>query len=269
VKKTVYLLLITAITAGLASCSKHSNSSVNGKTYVIVPGAWSAPYAWANVKTDLENAGNKVIVIQLPGHGTDQTAPQSLTLDIYKNFVINVIDSIGGKVILVGHSFGGVIISDVAESIPAKIEKLVYLAAFVPLSGQSGLALASTDTTSLLGANLVPSEDGYTLGVVQNEIVPSFIQDGTTAEQNLVLTNFKAEPTIPLTNSVTLTSANYGSVPKAYIKTLMDHAITPTLQARMLAATPAFLSVLAINTSHSPFLVKPDSVAILLTVAAN
>lgn len=268
-KRTIYLLLITAITAGLASCSKHIHSSVNEKTYVIVPGAWSAPYAWANVKTDLETAGNKVVVIQLPGHGTDQTVPQGLTLDVYKNFVINTIDSIGGRVILVGHSFGGVIISDVAESIPSKIEKLVYIAAFVPLSGQSGLALASADTTSVLGANLVPSEDGSTLGVVQNEIVPSFIQDGTTAEQNLLLTNFKEEPTTPLTNPVTLTAANYGSVPKVYIKTLMDHAITPTLQGQMLAATPAFSSILAINTSHSPFLVKPDSVAALLTLAAN
>jgi pimeloyl-ACP methyl ester carboxylesterase len=268
-KKTIYLLLMTAITCGMASCSKHNKSSFGAKTYVIVPGAWSAPYAWGSVKTDLENAGNKVVVIQLPGHGTDQTPPQGLTLDTYKNIVINTIDSIGGKVILVGHSFGGVIISDVAESIPSKIEKLVYIAAFVPVSGQSALALASTDTTSVLGANLVPSEDGLTLGVVQNEIVPSFIQDGTTAEQNLVLANFRAEPLIPLTDSVSLTTANYGSVSKVYIKTLMDHAITPTLQGRMLAATPTFSSILAINTSHSAFLVMPDSVAALLAAAAN
>jgi pimeloyl-ACP methyl ester carboxylesterase len=269
VKKTIFLLLIVAITGGMISCSKHDKSPINAKTYVIVPGAWSAPYAWASVKTSLENSGNKVVVVQLPGHGTDQTPPQGLTLDVYKKLVINIIDSIGGKVILVGHSFGGVIISDVAESIPSKIEKLVYIAAFVPLSGQSCLALASTDTTSILGANLVPSEDGLTLGVVQNEIVPSFILDGTTAEQNLVLANFKAEPTIPLTDSVSLTAANYGSVPKVYIKTLMDHAVTPILQNRMLAATPAFSAVLAINTSHCPFLVKPDSVSILLTAAAN
>src|ERR1700744_5080196 len=182
----------------------------------------------------------------MPGHGTDQTPVLRLKFDVYKNVVINTIDSLGGKVILVGHSFGGVIISDVAESIPSKIEKLVYIAGFVPLSGQSCLALARTDTTSVLGASLVPSEDGLPLGVVQNEIVPSFIQDGTTAEQNLVLANFRAEPTVPLTNPVTLTAANYGSVPKAYIRTLMDHAITPTLQARMLAATPAFSTILAI-----------------------
>jgi len=269
VKKTIFLLLITAITGGLISCSKHDKSSINVKTYIIVPGAWSAPYAWDHVKTSLENAGNKVIVVQLPGHGADQTPPQGLTLDVYKNFVIRTIDSLGGKVVLVGHSFGGVVISDVAESIPLKIEKLVYIAAFVPLSGQSCLALATTDTTSVLGNGLVPSADGLTLGVVQNEIVPSFIQDGTTDEQNLVLANFKAEPLIPLTNPVSLTTANYGSVPKIYIKTLMDHAVTPILQNRMLAATPSFSSVLSINTGHSPFLVKPDSVAILLTAAAN
>jgi pimeloyl-ACP methyl ester carboxylesterase len=268
-KKIIITLLIAAVTGGLLSCSKHDISSVNTKTYVIVPGAWSAPYAWAQVKTSLENSGNKVIVVQLPGHGTDQMAPQSLTLDIYKNVVISTIDSIGGKVILVGHSFGGVVISDVAESIPSKIEKLVYVGAFVPLSGQSCLALASTDSTSVLGANLVPSADGATLGVVQDEIINSFIQDGTTDEQNLLLTNYRAEPLIPLTNNVNLTAANYGSVPKIYIKTLQDHAVTPVLQNRMLAATPGFSSILAINTSHCPFLVKPDSLAMLLTSAAN
>lgn len=74
--------------------------------------------------------------------------------DAWQTVVINTIDSIGGRVILVGHSVGGLIISDVAESIPSKIEKLVYIAAFVPLPWQSGLARASPDTSSVLVANL-------------------------------------------------------------------------------------------------------------------
>lgn len=243
------------------SCAK-SHTGTAPKTFVIVPGAWSGPYAWDNVKADLEKSGNKVVVVQLPGHGSDTTAPQNLTLDVYRDKVISSIDSVGGQVILVGHSLGGAIISAVADSVPSKIEKLVYVAGFVPLTGQSALALASTDTASVLGANLVPS--GATLGVVSDEIINSFIQDGTTDEQNLVLSNYRVEPAIPLTNPVTLTAAGYGSVSKVYIKTLMDHAITPALQNRMLAATPDFSAVYQLNTSHSPFLVKPDSVALLL-----
>jgi pimeloyl-ACP methyl ester carboxylesterase len=183
--------------------------------------------------------------------------------------VVSVIDSIGGQVILVGHSLGGAIISEVAEEVPSKIQKLIYVAGFIPLTGQSVLALASTDTASVLGASLVPSANQLTLDVVANEIINSFIQDGTEAEQSLVLANYKAEPAIPLTDTLTLTAANYGSVNKFYIKTLMDHAITPTLQNRMLAATPGFSAIYQINTSHSPFLVKPDSVALLLANIAK
>ena len=261
-KKLIFPLLLFAA----LSCTK-SHTGTAPKTFVIVPGAWSGPYAWDNVKADLEKSGNKVVVVQLPGHGSDTTAPQNLTLDVYRDKVISTIDSVGGTVILVGHSLGGAIISAVADSVPSKIEKLVYVAGFVPLTGQSALALASTDTASILGANLVPS--GATLGVVSDEIINSFIQDGTTDEQNLVLSNYRAEPAIPLTNPVTLTAAGYGSVPKVYIKTLMDHAITPALQNRMLAATPDFSAVYQLNTSHSPFLVKPDSVALLLTNIAK
>jgi len=261
---------MAAIFTAVVSCTKsHTGTGTAAKTFVIVPGAWSGPYAWDSVQAILEKSGNKVVVVQLPGHGSDSTAAQNLTLSVYRDKVISVIDSVGGQVILVGHSLGGAIISEVAEEVPSKIEKLVYVAGFVPLTGQSVLALASTDTASVLGASLVPSADGLTFGVVSDEIVNSFIQDGTENEQSLVLANYRAEPAIPLTNDVTLTVANYGSVAKVYIKTLMDHAITPTMQNRMLAATPGFSAIYQLNTSHSPFLVKPDSVALLLTNIAH
>jgi pimeloyl-ACP methyl ester carboxylesterase len=271
-KKIIFSLLTVVITAAVLSCSKGHpgpGAAANPKTFVIVPGAWSGPYAWDSVKASLEKTGNKVVIVQLPGHGSDSTPPQNLTLDVYRDKVISVIDSIGGQVILVGHSLGGAIISEVAEKAPSKIEKLVYVAGFIPLTGQSVLALASTDTASVLGSSLRPSADNLTLAVLSDQIINSFILDGTEQEQNLVLANYRVEPAIPLTNAVTLTAANYGSVTKVYIKTLMDHAITPTLQNRMLAATPRFSAVYQLNTSHSPFLVKPDSVAILLTKIAN
>lgn len=269
-KRMIIPLLIATLAVAVFSCTrKHPGGAAAAKTFVIVPGAWSGPYAWNDVRTNLETAGQRVVVVQLPGHGSDSTQPQNLTLNSYRDKVVRVIDSLGGQVILVGHSLGGAIISAVAEEVPLKIKKLIYVAGFVPLTGQSVLALASTDTASVLGANLVPSVDHLTLGVVQGQIVNSFIQDGTTVEQNLTLANFRAEPAIPLTDSVILTGANYGSVDKVYIRTLMDHAITPTLQTRMLAATPAFSTVYQLNTGHSPFLVKPDSLAMLLTSIAN
>ncbi len=258
--------MLAASLAVLFSCTKNNDNPIASaaKTYVIVPGAWQAPYAWQFVKANLEKSGNHVIVIELPGHGADQTLPQTLTMDVYRDKVISAINGISGKVILVGHSLGGVVISEVAEKIPARIEKLIYIAAYVPLAGQSLLDLASTDTTSVLGQSLRPSVDMLTLDVLRDKIIDSFIGDGSTEIQNLVLSNFRVEPAIPFGNKVTLTEANYGSVPKFYIKTLQDHAVTPKLQIRMIAAS-GLKSIYQLNTSHSPFLSKPDSVAILLT----
>ena len=263
-QKILLQSILLSVLFTLFSCGGDDDPTVVKKNYIIVPGAWSAPYAWADVKASLEKSGHTVTVVQLPGHGSDQTAPQNVTMDIYRDAVIDAMNTVSGKVVLVGHSMGGVVISAVAEKVPAKIEKLVYVAAFVPLSGQSMLDLALTDTTSVTGHHLVLSEDNLTIDVEHDQIIDGFIQDGTSDEKNLVLSNYKTEPTIPLGDKVTLTAANYGSVAKVYIKTSIDQTVTPRLQKRMLAATPAFEATYHLNTSHSPFLVKPDSVVILL-----
>jgi pimeloyl-ACP methyl ester carboxylesterase len=260
------LLFVATVTLLLSSCSKKDVKPA-AKNYVLVHGAWQAPYVWDSVKTLLVNEGNNVTVVQLPGHGSDQTDPSTISLNLYTTTVLNAMSQIPGKVILVGHSLGGMIISSVAEQAPSKIEKLVYLAGYLPASGQSLFGLAQTDPDSELGQPnaLIFSSDGLTVDVAHNDIVSTFIQDGTPRVQNLVLQNYRAEPSIPLNQTVTLTAANFGSVNKVYIKTLMDNAVSPYLQNKMIAAAPGVSAVYQINTSHSAHLAKPDSVAILLT----
>ncbi len=259
-------LLAVLITIVLYSCSKDNNHNPQtGKTYVIVPGAWQAPYAWLNVQAELEQGGNKVIVVQLPGHGTDTTSAQYTSLNLYRDKVIAAVNSVNGKVILVGHSLGGAVISAVAEAIPAKVDRLIYLAAFLPANGQSVYGLASTDTSSLLVKTILQS--GYSLILTQNKIASIFIQDGTTDEKNLVVSNYRAEPALPFQDKVTLTAANYGSVSKYYIHTILDQAVTFKLQKSMVVGA-GIKKEYSLTTSHSPFLSKPDSVTILLTKIA-
>jgi len=259
------LLLVTTAIVLFSSCSKKNDEIKPAKNYVLVHGAWQAPYVWDAVKTSLINAGNNVTVVALPGHGSDNTVPSALTLDVYRDKVTEAISKMNGKVILVGHSLGGMIISSVAEQNPTKIAKLVYIAAYLPTSGQSLLDLANTDAGSLLGAPgiLIQNANG-TLDVKQDQIANVFIQDGSAQIQNLVLQNYRPEPAIPFTNPVTLTAANFGSVEKVYIKTLQDHVVSPSLQDRMINAGDV-KTVYQLNTGHTPFLSKPDSVAALLT----
>ncbi|MEI9810260.1 MAG: alpha/beta fold hydrolase [Bacteroidota bacterium] len=220
-------------------------------TYVLVHGAWQAPYVWDNVRAILEQKGNKVIVVELPGHGTDNTMPQTLNLDVYRDKVIAAFSTVVDDVILVGHSMGGMVITHVAEKIPLKIKKLVYIGAFLPSSGQALTDLAFSDPYSKLGPSLIPSADQLTLDVNSDNLTDLFINDGTEADKEKVVANYRPEPAIPFADKVTSTDENFGSVEKVYIKTLRDIVISPALQERMIA-TAAIKTVYEINSSHSP-----------------
>lgn len=269
-KKAIMSLLSASITlSGFSSCEKDNDfANAASQTYVLVHGAWQAPYVWEAVKNNLEHAGNKVVVVELPGHGKDTTAAYTLSMDVYRDKVIDAISKVDGKVILVGHSMGGVVVTSVAEKIPAKIEKLVYIGAFVPTNNQSLAELSTTDPDSKLGPSLTHSADQLTLNVDKNNLIHLFIGDGSAAAKEEVLLNYRPEPAIPFGGKVTLTSENFGSVKKVYIKTLQDIVISPVLQDKMIAAAN-IKEIYSLNTSHSPFLSQPNSVAALLLTLAK
>ena len=261
-KKSISTLLSAAI-AITSLASENPTDESKSQTYVLVHGAWQAPYVWDAVKADLINKGNKVIVVELPGHGSDNTATYTLSLDVYRDKVIDAILKEEDKVILVGHSMGGMVITHVAEKIPSKISTLVYIGAFLPASGQALTDLAFSDPDSKLGPLLISSADQLTLDVKRDSLTSLFINDGAEAEKEKVLTNYRTEPAIPFTNKVTLTNEHFGAVQKVYIKTLQDIVISPSLQDRMIAAA-GIKTIYEVNTSHSPFLSQPHAVSALL-----
>lgn len=269
-KKTVVSLLSLAAVLAIAAGCNNSNEepATPAQTYVLVHGSWQAPYAWDSVQAHLSKLGNKVIVVELPGHGSDTTAPHLLSLDVYRDKVIDAISKADSNVILVGHSMAGMVISQVAEKIPSKISKLIYVGAFLPSSGQALTDLAYSDPDSKLGPLLIPSADQLTLDVKRDSLTWLFINDGPEAEKQRVLDNYRAEPAIPFTGKATLTPENFGSVEKVYIKTLQDIVISPGLQDRMIAAA-GITSIDSINTSHSPFLSKPLDLTYLLVRIGN
>lgn len=264
-KKTILLLLLAVLALFVFySCDKDDeDTNASSNTYVLVHGAWQAPYVWDAVRSDLISKGNNVIVVELPGHGSDMTPPQNLSLDVYRDKVIEAMSKVEGKVILVGHSLGGMVVTHVAEKVPSKISKLVYIGAFLPTSGQALTDLAFSDPDSKLGPSLVPSSDQLTIDVKRDSLTYLFINDGSKTDKEKVLANYRAEPAIPFTNKVTLTEANFGSVEKVYIKTLQDLVISPSLQNRMIAGA-GIKTIYQVNTSHSPFLSQPHTVSDLL-----
>jgi pimeloyl-ACP methyl ester carboxylesterase len=262
------LAFLAATMLFIAGCKKDNTAApAVSKTFVLVHGSFQGPWAWQFVQAQLIAAGQKVVVVELPAHGSDQTPPATLTLNSYRDKVAAAITAINGPVILVGHSLGGAIITAVADTIPTHIEKLVYLAGFIPTNGQSVIDLNSMDPNSQLTPALMPSADFSTASVADSLLLPIFCQEGDAAINQLLITNNRPEPTAPLYSKIVLTQpAATAVIPKYYIHTTNDRCITIALQNQMVA-TAGITNVYSIASSHSPHLSMPDKVtAILLDI---
>jgi len=262
------LVAVLIVSMGIFSCKKSSSDTVPPQTFVLVHGAWQAPFVWDSVKAELIKAGQHVVVVQLPGHGTDMTNPGLITMNSYRDQIVAAISSVSGKVILVGHSLSGFAITAAEEQIPNRIDKLVFLAGYIPSSGQYPLSLAMSDNqTHVIPFNplIVDTIHGI-LDFNRDSITPIFCPDASAAIKAKVVANFRPDPVIPFTQTVA-TTANFDNADKYYIHTLQDQVIGINLQKQMVQ-TAGITKVYSLNTSHSPFLSKPDLVtATLLDIA--
>src|SRR5689334_6899345 len=103
--------------------------------YVLVHGGWHGAWCWNRIVPLLEKKVHRVVAGDLPAHGRDKAAAAAVTMKDYVDALVAQLDSLPEPVCLVGHSSGGAIITQVAEYRPAKIQNLVYLAAFLPKNG--------------------------------------------------------------------------------------------------------------------------------------
>jgi pimeloyl-ACP methyl ester carboxylesterase len=111
-------------------------------TFVLVDGAWQSTGTWDLLVPLLEKHGHRVITPFLSGLGTDQNLlSPDITLQEHVEDVLLALSKFRGPVILVGHSYAGMIISGVAERNPIQVQRLVFLDAFVPENGQCALDL--------------------------------------------------------------------------------------------------------------------------------
>lgn len=241
-------------------------------TFVLIHGAWFGSFAWKKVVPQLEAKGYKVIAFDLPGYGTDQRPPSAITLNDYVQKVVEVVKPLKEKVILVGHSMGGAIITQASELLgPEKVDKLVFLDAFLLKDGESILAqvdrmneaskLAVQSGTSNLETNyLVFSADGKTCTVDPKRITTVFCHDCPTEDKALVSSQIIWQPVAALATPVHVTENRYGVIPKFFIQCTQakDLDRTSTLQ------NVTCQKIYTIPSSHSPFFSIPDKLVAIL-----
>ncbi|PKG41567.1 alpha/beta fold hydrolase [Psychroflexus sp. MES1-P1E] len=232
------------------------------KTYVLVHGSWHGGWSFAQTKAALENSGVNVVTFDLPAHGDDKTKIPDVTLDIYAEKVIKELNDLDGKVILVGHSLGGFVITKVVEKVPEKIEKLIFISAMVPNNEKTVFDILSEDKESQLLQNLIFAED-ESWATVSEETLVNVVYNGATKDQiKASAPNLVNEPTQPFFVPVT-TTVNFDQIPKAYIICAKDKVISQNAQQHLIDVCKIGTK-LTINTGHVPQIEKPIELANLL-----
>lgn len=221
-------------------------------TYVLVHGAWQGEWAWELVKPQLEAFGHTVVTLDLPGSGKDMTPSQNITLDSYVNAVTATIDQQNEKVILVGHSMGGIVITQTAELIPNKIDKLVYLCAFLPQNGES----LSSKLDGEAGPQFSINENDMTAELIPELTEQTFLN--ATENAAIKESSFKQmrpQPLGPFQQELKISEENFGTIDRIYIETTLDRAIPIDFQRRMNTETPC-AKIITLEADHSPFFSK-------------
>jgi pimeloyl-ACP methyl ester carboxylesterase len=195
--------------------------------------------------------------------GRDKTPIQEVTMKSTVEKICELIDNITGKVILVGHSKNGIMISQAAEYRSNKIEKLVYLAAYLIPNGKTQREYSLKDTEGWLKRYVTQYQEtnSHTLQpAIYKEGLYHDCEDDITELAKVLLSHEPVESGImPLH----LTEENYGTVPRVYIECTEDRAVTPFIQRKMYTEMPCE-KIYSLPTSHSPFFSKPNELVDIL-----
>lgn len=237
-------------------------------TYVLVHGAYHGGWCFEKVVPLLESEGHRVIAVDLPGHGDNMVPIAEVSLAAYVELVCSIVESQSEPVILLGHSLGGMTISQVAERLPDRIAWLVYLTAMMPKNGQNRSDLAEYEGPEDMARKRVPSEDSLSVTMPRAVIPPTFYAECPADDVERAIARLVPQAVEPFRQQACTTPENFGTVKRAYIECLRDKAIPIAMQRAMIAAQPCD-RVFTIDTDHSPFYSAPGELVTYLLALAD
>jgi pimeloyl-ACP methyl ester carboxylesterase len=234
----------------IAAVSQNAAPQVHN--IVLVHGAWADGSSWAKVIPLLEAKGFHVTAVQNPltSFSEDVAATK------------RVIDAQDGPVLLVGHSYGGAVITEAGND--PKVVGLVYVAAFAPDAGESAGSLGKPYGPTPGVLELRPTADGF-LVLTPKGVQEDFCPDLSEAERNLLLAT--QTPTQGAALGAPVTVAAWHTKPSWFVIASNDRMIAP--QQERDTAKRMHSKTLVLATSHVPMLSKPKEVADFILGAAS
>ncbi|WP_069161293.1 alpha/beta fold hydrolase [Nocardia altamirensis] len=229
---------------------------------LLVHGAWADGSCWNRVIERLSDKGfGTVVASQLPLRGFAEDVA----------VVVRDLDALTGPTILVGHSYGGAVISQ-AGSGRADVTGLVYVAAYAPTAGQSAFQINQEFGEQLpSGADLVNigTADTPELIIARDRYHADFAADADPREAALLAATQKPTSVLSLAGSGTATPAWEALRDNTWYQiSTLDAMIPPALQSRMAHQVTTTDHIVSLVTGHASMITAPDAIADLITQAA-
>lgn len=230
--------------------------------FLLIHGSCHGAWCWRDVIPALHALGHTARAIDLPSHGADETPPETVTLDLYSDAII---DAAAPETILVGHSMAGYPITAAALKAPDRIKALVYLCAYVPQAGKTLADMRRMAPSQPLLEAVQIAPDRVTFTIDPTQAVAKFYHDVDPATAAWARAQLCPQPILP--QETVLAQVNH-ALPRHYIRCRDDRAIPPVFQDVMTENWRGG-RVIDMATSHSPFLSDPAGLATHLDALAQ
>ena len=256
--------IIRALFLVYASCVSHPEAAraadqPSKPTIVLVHGAFAESSSWNGVIAELNRDGYRAIAAANPLRGVSSDAAS----------VSAVVGSIDGPVILVGHSYGGPVITEAANG-NSNVKALVYVAAFAPDTGESSLTLSGQFPGSTLGDALLPvalpggEQDLY---IQPEKFHDQFAADVSVAEASVMAATQRPVTAAALTEPSGV--ASWKTIPSYAIYGSADRNIPPAVMEFMAQRAHSMKTVVVEGASRALMVSHPGEVAELIEAAAS
>ena len=228
-------------------------------TFVVAHGAWSAGWAWKKMRPLMRARGHEIFTPSYTGMGERaHLAHKDIDLDTHIADVLGVLHCEDlSNIILVGHSYGGMVATGIADRASYRIARLIYLDAFAPRDGQSLLDLQTEENRQRVRDGARDEGDGW-------QIPPSQVP-ADTSEVDLawVMAHRMPQPIKTFEQKIKLTGA-VERLPRTYIYCKISRPGDVFRQFRDRASTEKGWQCIDIDASHSPNVTAPEALAKIL-----
>jgi len=233
----------------------------NTKTFVLVHGSWQGAWSWDGVRDHLRAHGHRVIAPALPGRGDIGEDRAWIGHDDNVAAVLATLDADGaGPVVLVGHSLGGAVVSQVADRRPDRVAQLVYCAAFVLEDGESASDVMPEQMRTAI-TELALSRADRAISMPWELWRANFIQNASEQVARDSFTRLVPEPYRPVFEPIRLRRRVHRELPTTFLTFTHDQTMPPGFWHPGMTSRLNGATVAEIDGDHEVLLTAPEQLS--------